>query len=240
MTVAPTPLRERRTPHRHDATLIVVLALVMGGALLLARHDVFRGSTSNHTQGSGTAASQTRRLPPFTAVDLAGATVVTVGVGGTQSVVVHADDNLLDHVTTAVRSGSLVIGTKGSFTTKSPMRVAVTMPSLDALTLGGSGVVSADGINTARLRLALSGSGVLRVAGSASRLNVTLSGSGDARLAELVARDVSATVSGSGRILVVATNSLDASVPGSGAILYSGNPLHVHTRITGEGTVTPA
>jgi len=53
-----------------------------------------------------------------------------------------------------------------------------------------------------------------------------------------IARDVHAVVSGSGRILVRATNSLDAAVPGSGAIIYSGNPAHVTTSITGNGAVT--
>ena len=66
---------------------------------------------------------------------------MTVRVGGKQSVVVHGDDNLLSRITTRVRAGSLVIGnTSGSFTTKAPMSVDVTVPSLDALALSGSGV----------------------------------------------------------------------------------------------------
>lgn len=242
MTVAPTPLHGRHTPHRHQVALVAVLALVVGGVLLvLVQQDVFLGSSSsNGIQGSGRTASQARELPPFTGVDLAGSNVVTVRVGGSQAVVVRADDNLLSHVTTAVRSGTLVIGTKGSFTTRSPMRVAVTVPSLDALTLAGSGVGSVQGIDALRLHVSLSGSGVVRASGAVSRLDVSLSGSGDAQLGELVARDVRASVSGSGRIRVVATGSLDASVPGSGAILYSGDPQRVHTSVTGEGTVTPA
>ena len=84
----------------------------------------------------------------------------------------------------------------------------------------------------------LAGSGVLRASGTATRLDVTLSGSGDAQLEQLAARDVHAVVTGSGRILVTTTKSLDAAVPGSGVIVYSGNPAHVTTNVTGSGAVT--
>jgi Putative auto-transporter adhesin, head GIN domain len=242
MTVAPTPLHGRHAPHRSQLALaaVLVVALIAIAVVLLVRYDVFGGSSgSSSVQGSGVEVAQTRELEPFSSVELAGSNVVVVHVGGRQSVVVRADDNLLRHVTTQVHAGSLVIGnTSGSFTTKSPMSVEVSVPSLDALTLTGSGVISTTGIKASSLTVKLSGSGVLRANGSATRLDVSLGGSGDAQLEQLAARDVHAVVSGSGRILVRATNSLDAAVPGSGAIVYSGNPAHVTTSITGNGAVT--
>lgn len=207
--------------------------------LLLFRYDVFTGSSSSSgVQGSGIAATQTRELARFSSVELAGSNNVSIHVGGTQSVVVHADDNLIGRITTRVQAGTLLIGnTPGSFTTKGPMSVDVSMPALKALKLTGSGVISVTGIKTASVTVMLSGSGVLRASGSATRLDVTLSGSGDAQLNQLVAREVHAVVSGSGRILVTATKSLSAAVPGSGAIIYSGNPAQVTTSVTGSGAV---
>ena len=90
-------------------------------------------------------------------VDLAGSNNVTVHVGGRQSVVVHADDNLLRRVTTQVQTGTLVVGNTGSFTTASPMSVDVTMRSLEALTLSGSGIISAENIQAQRLTLTFVG-----------------------------------------------------------------------------------
>jgi phage gp45-like len=244
MTVSPTPVHGRHAPHPSQLALgtVLVLALIALAVVLLIRYDVFGGSSSSSAvQGSGVAATQTRELQRFSSVELAGSDNVVVHVGGKQSVVVHADDNLLRHVTTQVQAGNLMIGnTSGSFTTKSPMSVEVSVPSLEALTLTGSGVISTTGIKTSSLTVRLSGSGVLRASGSATRLDVNLGGSGDAQLEQLTARDVHAVVSGSGRILVTATRSLDASVPGSGAIVYSGNPAHVTTNITGNGVVTHA
>jgi len=241
MTSAPTPV-PRPAPRGHDLRLAALLVLVFLGTVifLAVQHDFFRSSANNlRTQGSGVAAIQTRHLQAFDAVQLAGANTVVIRVGDRQSITVHADDNLLDRVTTRVETGNLVIGNApGSFTTRSPMRVDITVPTLTALTLAGSGTISASGIDTSRLRVVLSGSGVIRAGGSTGQLEVTVPGSGDAQLEELVARDVDAVVNGSGRIVVTPTRSLHAEVPGSGAILYTGNPAHVTTSVTGSGIVS--
>lgn len=147
-------------------------------------------------QGSGVAATQTRSVATFTAIDLAGSNKVTVVVGRPQSVVVHADSNLTGHVTARVVAGTLLIRTTGSFTTKVPMSVEISMPSLAAVKLSGSGQLFANGINAPRLTAALSGSGALYARGTVTRLNVTLGGAGQAQLSELTARDVHAVVTG--------------------------------------------
>jgi hypothetical protein len=182
--------------------------------------------------------SETRTVAPFSAVDLAGGNHVTIGVGGKQSVVVHADDNLVHRITTEVRNRTLVVGnTPGSFEAKSPTFVHVTVPSLDGLTLSGSGIIDLAGVAAPSLVVKIPGNGVVHAKGTASSLDVELGGSGDAQLQGLVANDVHAVVGGSGRILVNATRSLDASVTGSGAIVYVGSPAHVTKNITGTGAI---
>ena len=85
-----------------------------GGGEGLAR-DVLPGSPgSSGVQGSGVAAASTRALPNFSGIDLAGSNNVTIVAGARQSVVVHADSNLLSHVTTQVRAGTLIIGTSAA------------------------------------------------------------------------------------------------------------------------------
>jgi hypothetical protein len=174
----------------------------------------------------------------FKSVELAGSNNVVIRVGEQQSVVVKADDNLLDRVTTEVRSGQLVIAnTPGGFTTKSPMSVEIGVPTMDALMLSGSGNIVVDGIEAESLKVTLPGSGTLTGSGTAKRLDVTVSGSGTMQLTQLVANDVRALVGGSGSIFITATNSLDASVTGSGAILYAGSPQDVTKSITGTGAI---
>ncbi len=240
MTTAPTPVPSRHTPRRLYVILLATLVVLAGTAVvLLARTDGGSGSGSTTgIQGSGVSASQSRTVPSFTEIDLAGSSVLTVHVGGKQTVVVHADDNLIDRVTTDVRSGMLVLGTSGSFTTRSPMGVDVTVPTLEAVVLSGSGVARVEGLAAERLTVRMPGSGVLGITGTADQLDVDLSGSGDVRLQDLVARDVVATLSGSGRIQVHATRSLAASVPGSGVIVYGGDPNSLATEVSGSGVIT--
>src|SRR5262245_61770957 len=168
MTVAqPTPVPRPHATRRIRPALLAVLVVVLGTALVLvAAHDAFEESGTPGLHGSGVPATDARTLRPFHELELAGGDVVTIRVGPSQSVVVHADDNLLDRVTTDVVAGRLVVGTRGAFDAKSPTSVDVTVPSLTSLRLSGSGVVTADGIEAARLTIALPGSGVVRAAGA--------------------------------------------------------------------------
>jgi hypothetical protein len=241
MTVAPTPVHPGREQHRSRWVLVAILAFLLGGltVALLYQFDVFGGSSSSTTVGSGVAATQARDLAAFDSVELAGGNNVVIRVGEKQSVVVKADDNLLDRVTTEVQSRKLVIAnTPGSLTTKSPMSVEVNVPTLTALTLTGSGNIVVDGVEAESLELTLPGSGTLTGSGTATRLDVTVGGSGTVQFTGLVATDVRALVSGSGSIFITATKTLDASVSGSGAILYAGNPQEITQNVTGTGAIT--
>ena len=239
MAITSAPHRGGHTAHHGQLVLItaVIAAVILAAAgVALLVHGT--RSSSSGIQGSGIAAAQARTVAGFSRLDLAGSNNVTVVVGAPQSVVVRADSNLISHVTTQVVGGTLVIGDTGSFTTRAPMSVEVSVPSLTTLSLSGDGQISVTGISVPRLTVNISGSGLLSAAGTATRLDVTLSGDGQAQLFQLTARDVHAVVSGSGLIQVTATTSLDAAVPGSGAIVYGGNPPQVTTSVTGSGTVT--
>ena len=243
MTVAPTSVQPRPEQHRSRWVLVAVLAFLTGGlaVALLYQFDAFGGSSATipGTEGSGVPATQTRDVPAFNSVELAGGNNVVIHVGGKQSVVVNADDNLLDHVTTTVQSGTLVIGnTPGSLTTKSSMSVEVTAPTLNALTLAGGGNIVVTGIKAESLTVSLTGGGNVTGSGTATSLGVTLDGSGNVWFTHVDAKNVQAVLSGSGNIFVTATKSLDASVPGSGAISYAGNPQDVTKSVTGSGAIT--
>jgi len=230
MAVTTAPDRSGHTA-RHGRPIMIAVLIALLAVVATAITLLVYGS-------SGAAATQNRTVAGFTSLDLAGSNNVTISVGRPQAVVVHADSSLINQVTTDVVAGTLVIGDTGNFTARGPMSVDVSVPSLTALSLSGSGQISATGISTPQLTVTISGSGQLSAAGTATRLDVAINGDGKAQLSQLTARDVQAVVSGSGLIQVTATTSLDAAVPGSGTIIYSGNPPQVTTRVTGSGTVT--
>ncbi len=243
MQTGTTPIHRGRALGRLGRALAALGAVLLTAILIMLAVDriFFHSSSSSSSAGtgSGVAATQVRSLPPFTSVDLAGANNVTVHVGGRQSVTVHADDNLLGRVTTRVRSGKLVIGTTpGNISAKSPMFVAVSVPSLDVLTLQGAGNISVTGIHSRRLTVKLPGSGNIDVSGTTTKLDVTIGGEGNALLRGLIARDAKAALSGDGTIMLTATHNLTARISGSGTILYGGNPAHVTQTVTGSGTIS--
>jgi hypothetical protein len=240
MTVAPTSAHPAGA-HRTPWFLVAMLAFLIGAVTvaMLYHFDVFAGSSDSTNHGSGVAATQTRDLPSFESVELAGANNVVIRVGGEQSVVIKADDNLLERVTTEVQSGTLVIdNAPGGFTTKSPMSVEVDVPTLNALTLSGSGNIVVTGVEAESLDANLPGSGTLTGSGTAAQLDVDVAGSGVVQFTGLVAQTVRAAVSGAGSVFINATGSLDASVSGSGAILYAGDPQDVTRSVTGTGAIT--
>lgn len=95
-----------RVPRRLYVLVVVTLVLGVGIGVLLAR-DWGRSSSPGTIQGSGVAGQ------------------LDVRIGREPLVVVNADDNLVDLITTDVRDGRLVIANDGSFTTKSPLSVEV-------------------------------------------------------------------------------------------------------------------
>ncbi|HET9722244.1 MAG TPA: head GIN domain-containing protein [Actinomycetota bacterium] len=241
MTTAPTSLTDRRPRHPLRTIGIAVLAvLVVVGIVFLALSWGERGrlGPQGGIQGSGVAATEVRTLPPFTAVDLTGSNIVTIRIGPEQTVEVEADDNLIDHVTTEVRAGELVIDQTGDFSTNYPMSVTITLPLLDDVALSGSGTMTADGVHAEALTVDLPGSGTIRISGSTDRLEATIGGSGTLFLDDLVAARATATVAGSGMIELQVSDELDASVSGSGAISYSGDPAKVTRNVTGSGAIT--
>lgn len=241
MTAVLTPPSQRApSPPRRSRSLIVLLVVAVIAALVVvafASRDS-DDSVTGTTRGSGVSATETRDLPAFTELDLAGTNAVTVKVGSPQSVQVTADDNLLDNVTTNVRNGGLVIDEVGSWSAKSPMRVDVTVPSLDRVALTGTGTITVTGVSANGFTAELKGTGTVVAAGSADRLTAVLSDSGTLALSGLVARDVTARLDGTGTIRVTATSSLDATIGGTGAIVYSGNPPTVTKNVAGTGSIT--
>ena len=206
----------------------IVAAVLAAVAVVLFAVDLSRhhSSSPSGSHGSGVAASVTRALGPFTAVELAGSNVV------------HGDDNLLKRVKTTVRDESLVISTPGTFSTRAPMSVDVSVPSLTALTLSGSGNVDVGGVASKSFVVSLPGSGNVSVTGTVDRLDASLPGSGNEYLFGLHARDARADVSGSGNILVDVARTLNATIAGSGTIVYHGSPA-VTQHVSGSGAISP-
>jgi len=206
----------------------------------------------------GRTVTEDRAIPAeVTAVELAGTGTVNLTAGTDPSLRVTAGENVIDRVVTEVDGSVLRLDLRGTFTGYTgPLVYDVSLPTVTALTLVGSGTINAavdpgeslvltlDGsgevtvreIETARLTVVLSGSGTITTSGSALTADLRLDGSGAVRAANLEAGEATAEVAGSGRIDVTATGTLLAIVSGSGTITFAGD-ARVTEEISGSGDV---
>jgi hypothetical protein len=237
MTLTHQPdARRRLAPGPSVWLLAVAGVLVVAVMVAIALGRPGEVPSSSSTRGSGVSVTDHRDLGPFASVELTGANTVVIHVGAPRSVAVTGDDNLIGRVTTIVRAGDLVIHNTGSFTTNASMHVAVSVPSLESVRLGGAGTITVDGVTSADFTVELAGDGTIEVSGNTRNVTAVLAGAGTLDLHDLVATDATAQLQGTGTIRIHATSTLEAALTGTGTILYRGDPT-VTMRNTGTGAV---
>ena len=209
-------------------------------------------------RGSGDLVTETRQVSDFDSIDLSGVGEVIVTQGGSESLTVETDDNVMKHVKTVVENGTLKLGFEEGINFIDPSRLVfnVGVDDLTGLTISGSGDVEADTIETDRLDVTVSGSGDIQIADlSTGELDTNISGSGEVSLAgeaaaqdvkisgsgkylagDLCGESVKVNVSGSGDATVCATETLDSNISGSGSVNYYGQPS-INASGSGSGTL---
>lgn len=213
-------------------------------------------------EGNGRLAKQTRQAGQFTAVHSAGPWNVVIGYGEPGSIQVEGDENLLSYIETKVEDGKLMIRTTKhvNLRAKNKITIRLSLTRLTGLALSGSGDLSGNGkfhndgntyfrvsgsgtmsfrfdrVGTAEVMV--SGSGDIRLTGSASAVTGRVSGSGNADCGELQCENATAHVSGSGNMKVNASRMLDATISGSGNISNRGAAADIRKHVSGSGRVT--
>ncbi|HEY7812249.1 MAG TPA: head GIN domain-containing protein [Nakamurella sp.] len=227
---------------------IVVIGL---GAAALAL------SACGSLQSAGAPTTQARALSGVHAVALQTSGDLSILIGDTEGLTVSAGANQLDHLTSAVVDGTLVLGAEPNQSYDGSISYTLTVPSLDAIEVEGSGNVNGAGVLSGQARLTmsgsgsatlsdleltnltadLSGSGDAQVGGSSDASTVDVSGSGDYDGSGLTTGRTTVSSIGSGQTRVNVTEHLSATVNGSGDVTYAGNPAQVDRGGAGSGGV---
>jgi hypothetical protein len=197
-----------------------------------------------------------RDVSSFTGVSLGIAGDIYLTQGSPQKVVVQAENNL-DEIETEVRDGVLTIKTDNWNSKIKGVKIWITMPEVESLNVSGSGDILAETtINTDEIELkvsgsgsidvpelkadeigaAISGSGDLKLAGSADEMEMRISGSGSVYAEGLKVNECGIKISGSGSCRIDVTGELEASISGSGKVTYYSNP-QIDARVSGSGKV---
>lgn len=220
----------------------VPLAAALSACLLLPGCIIVDGKPygldfgGHEIHGSGIRAEEDRALDDFQAVRLSLPAEVEVRVGEPTAFSISGDDDLLEHVTTDVVGGELVIDIPRRYRFRKTVEIRIATPSLERFEVEGSGDVRIRGVSGQRFVVSIEGSGEVTAAGTVGRLDASIEGSGDLKLQELQAAEAKVSIEGSGGIRVHATDALDYRIEGSGNIRYSGSPA-VSGGISGSGSV---
>ncbi|HET9219668.1 MAG TPA: DUF2807 domain-containing protein [Terriglobia bacterium] len=196
------------------------------------------GCRSSEIQGSGTVISETRPVSGISIVELSGDTTLDIEQTGTESLTITADDNILPLLKSEVHNGRLRLGEHTGFSRDAEQRVRyrLTVKDLNEIGLSGDGRVEAKNIATNRLKVSISGDGVIRAAGTAESQDISISGDGTYEGADLPSRSAEVHISGDARSTVAVSEQLEVNISGDGTVEYIGDPA-VTRNISGDGSV---
>ncbi len=159
-----------------------------------------------------------------TVIRLEGAIDLVLKQGPTPALTVHAEQRLLSNIVTTVEGNTLRISSKGLIVnSRKPMRVELSLPSLQQIQVLGSGDAKVSGFSGEAIELSLNGSGDVQFNGSYQRVTGKLAGSGDLKLDAGTSENVNLELLGSGDVQASgACKLLTAKITGSGDLHTAG------------------
>lgn len=236
--------------------------MIVAALPLVACGSIASGSDSGtRAEPSGTGSSRSFAVADFTAIELAGHDDVDVRVGPAFSVRADGPAAELDKLEIRKDGSTLRIGRKRQNGINwgrdgAAVRVTVTMPSIAAASLAGSGDLKVDRVaggdfdgslagsgdlslgqvaaNAVKLNIA--GSGGITARGQARSLSMAIAGSGDIDASGLKAASARVSIAGSGNASADVDGEADVSLMGSGDAILGPN-AKCRTSKMGSGEV---
>jgi len=212
------------------------------GITVISAILAFSSCSKERISGHGSTTTENRNISGFTAISTAGSTNIYVSPGAAFKVEVMGYSNLLPYYETKLVNNTLQLGYREGVNVKNDnTEVFVTLPSLNGLSLAGSGNISTSGSfpSVTDFNARVTGSGNIEFStGSCSNFYATIDGSGNIRALNMVADKAETNTSGSGNTEITANTTLKVRIAGSGNVYYHGTPV-ITTNISGSGAVIP-
>ncbi|PDS26272.1 head GIN domain-containing protein [Flavobacterium branchiophilum] len=205
--------------------------------------------------------TETRTTPQYEAIKISSFFETEIIKGTEGQIIITADEAILPYIITEVKNETLHISLENGiyipYKYQNKIKILIPVESINSLQSSGSGTIFSKAILKLDIfKLALSGSGDIRLQLDSQQVEVQLSGSGNILLEGncqdfigkisgsgniktplLTTQNATVAISGSGNINVNCTNALDAKISGSGNISYSGNPKQIESKVSGSGNI---
>lgn len=192
---------------------------------------------------TGTVETRTEVLERWNHIRLDGAfkVIVFVDAGCEPKVEISADAALLPYLK-AVTHGEVLsfeftnsINIVGGNLTHGPIFKVYTPDPVTEISISGSGKLEISGIQQVSLDASLSGTGSLRLAGTATRLSLDISGTGKVDAQELSNTQATISIAGTGKA-TLNTRTVKGDISGTGTLSIPHNALS-SVSISGVGKI---
>lgn len=207
--------------------LLVLLTVLAAGC---------HGKFISQIKGSGKRELQKREVAAFTSISSEGAFNIEVTCQKSQSLEVEGDDNVLEYVTTEVGSNILRLKNTRNYSTSEPVKVRISVPNLEGLSVNGAGHVDVKGLNNDKFEIDTNGAATIVVSGNTKVIDVGANGAGKVDAQNLRAPRAVVDSKGVARIDLGVTDQLDVTVSGPSTVTYKGDPV-MNKTIHGPGKV---
>ncbi len=219
--------------------------------------SLFLASCGETVQGNGQVKKETRETAPFEALDISGGYEVHLRPANYSSLTIEADGNLLEHIETYVKDGTLHVSSDVSFSRYRELDLYITLENFKGLESSGAVEVSGQGMlrgediefdlsGAAEVELELQaetiegefkGACEVVLSGITDRLDIKTSGAVEFDGENLKSRKCRIKMSGAGEAVVYATEELDIEVSGAAEIRYKGQPANIKQDISGAASI---
>jgi hypothetical protein len=183
--------------------LLVLACLLIGLSYSMLRAQGVSGTTN---VAGRVVESETRSIgKKVRAIDLSGPIDLTLRQGAVTSLVVRGEQRMLGKVDTSTSpDGTLHIGTSGMLLYhRQPLQVTLVLPSIEDISVRGSGDSTINGFSGERIDLTLNGSGNVKFNGRFKEVAASLHGSGELEMNGGSSDKVEVEVLGTGKMTVV-------------------------------------
>ena len=146
---------------------------------------------------------ETRSVSGFTGIDASSVFNITITKGDTESIVIEADDNVMQYVRSEVRSGVLHLYIDNAYRVRNIkiLKASVVMKNLESVTLSGACKLTADDLFTPdKFQVDCSGASSMTANVNTNQLTVETSGASNIRIKSEITGGTSMDVSGVSKI----------------------------------------
>ncbi len=235
------------------------LRLFLIALLCVATVTAADAQFTKRVSGNGDVRKEERKATPFTGIRTSSGIDVFLSQGNGHSIVVEADENLIEYIVTEIDNGILRvypdnINVRGRRT----MKVYVTMEEVEYLHTSSAGdIIGETPVRAESLKISTSSSGDVKLEvyatelllktssagditlkGTADYVDASTSSAGDIKAYDMEVREADLRASSAGDIKITVTERMKARASSAGDIHYRGNPQYVDAKSSSGGDVT--